>query len=204
MNKYSFRPALPEDIPEIAETYVHAFNDNPVIQWLIRSDEQRSRAIREYFGYGLSRFFPAGGVYTSDDHMVCSSWFPSDYKPKKLTEEEENKLATMRVFWYTEKGLWKYETMNRLDEERAPAYPHWRLGMLGVRPEAQGKGIGSKHVLGKLRMLDEAGTPVYLTSSNPRNVPFYERLGFSVVDRIQLPEGPVITCMLKNPRLERL
>jgi len=94
--------------------------------------------------------------------------------------------------------------LSRLDEEKTPVYPHMRLGVVGVRPMAQGKGVGSEHLTRRLKMLDEASVPVYLTSSNPRNVHFYERLGFKVVDRIQLPEGPVIHCMLRNHTTKRL
>jgi ribosomal protein S18 acetylase RimI-like enzyme len=37
--------------------------------------------------------------------------------------------------------------------------------------------------------------PCYLESSNPRNVPLYERHGFEVTAEHWLPDGPVMTYM---------
>jgi ribosomal protein S18 acetylase RimI-like enzyme len=194
-----FRPAKLFDLPEVVETYTQAFNDDPFNRWLIRNDEQRSKALREYHAFRLGRNYPAGGVYTSQNHLVCSTWVPSDYKPTELTADERRLLESRRKFWFTEGGVWKYEAMSRLIEERTPSFPHWDLDMLGVRPEAQGRGLGAEHVNARLRVLDGLDVPVYLTSSNVRNVPFYERLGFRVVDSFHLPDGPVVTCMLRNP-----
>jgi ribosomal protein S18 acetylase RimI-like enzyme len=37
--------------------------------------------------------------------------------------------------------------------------------------------------------------PAYLESSNERNVPLYERLGFEVRERYVLPSGPPVWLM---------
>jgi len=40
----------------------------------------------------------------------------------------------------------------------------------------------------------------YLESSNPRNIPFYERLGFERLGAIQAGTFPQIVPMLRKPR----
>ena len=51
---------------------------------------------------------------------------------------------------------------------------------------------------------DAQGIRTYLESSNVRNVPFYERLGFVATGCIQIPGGPALTPMWRAPQpLER-
>ena len=72
-----------------------------------------------------------------------------------------------------------------------PHEPHWYLASLGTAVDRQGKGVGRalmRPVLGALR---RRGLPCYLESSKERNVPFYRRHGFEVVEEVPLPAtGP--------------
>ncbi len=54
-----------------------------------------------------------------------------------------------------------------------------------------------KHTLARV---DAERLPAYLESSNPRNIPFYERHGFEVIGRIQSGATPVVTPMLRRGR----
>jgi hypothetical protein len=46
--------------------------------------------------------------------------------------------------------------------------------------------------------VDETGLPAYLESSNPRNIPLYERFGFELLGVIQGGDFPPITPMLRS------
>jgi ribosomal protein S18 acetylase RimI-like enzyme len=78
-----------------------------------------------------------------------------------------------------------------------PHEPHWYLPWLGVDPALQGRGLGSLMLKHTLRRVDETGLPAYLESSNPKNIPLYERLGFEVLGVIQGGSFPPITPMLR-------
>nr|QQZ52074.1 GNAT family N-acetyltransferase [Phenylobacterium glaciei] len=58
-----------------------------------------------------------------------------------------------------------------MDELHPMARPHAYLWFLGVRPEAQGLGVGSRMLKAGLAKVDAAGLPAYLESSNEANVP---------------------------------
>ncbi len=46
--------------------------------------------------------------------------------------------------------------------------------------------------------IDKQGALGYLDSSNPRNVPLYERFGFKVREKGQYGESPEIAAMLRQ------
>lgn len=47
---------------------------------------------------------------------------------------------------------------------------------------------------------DRDGTLAYLESSNPKNIPLYERHGFELLGTIQAGNSPPIFPMLRKPR----
>jgi ribosomal protein S18 acetylase RimI-like enzyme len=86
--------------------------------------------------------------------------------------------------------------------ERAhPTEPHWYLVVLGVRPSHQGHGHGSRLVTAGLRDADRDGTAAHLETSEPANVAFYQRFGFTVVDHALplVPDGPTHIAMRRPP-----
>jgi GNAT superfamily N-acetyltransferase len=67
--------------------------------------------------------------------------------------------------------------------------------------EHQSRGLGEQVLAPVLALCDTQGLPACLESSNPRNVPFYERNGFEVMREFSVAEnGPVIRPMRRKPR----
>jgi ribosomal protein S18 acetylase RimI-like enzyme len=89
-------------------------------------------------------------------------------------------------------------TLNLLVDQIHPQEPHWYLGMIATRAEAQGTGAGSRMMRYTLGRVDADGLPAYLESTNPANIPFYERHGFAVVREARLPDGPALTQMRRT------
>ncbi|MDQ3739817.1 MAG: GNAT family N-acetyltransferase, partial [Actinomycetota bacterium] len=85
-------------------------------------------------------------------------------------------------------------------ERRHPRAPHFYLPTLGVAPEAQGRGLGSALLAPMLERCDVEGVGAYLESSKERNVAFYGRHGFRVVDEMTFPRGPRLWLMWRDPR----
>jgi ribosomal protein S18 acetylase RimI-like enzyme len=51
-----------------------------------------------------------------------------------------------------------------------------------------------------LSRCDAEGLPAYLESSNPRNIPLYQRHGFEILGKIQVGSSPPVVPMLRAPR----
>jgi len=82
----------------------------------------------------------------------------------------------------------------------AHATPGWYLAFLATDPYHQRRGIG-RHLLNHiLTRADADGTPVWLETSDPVNVPIYERFGFGVTARVDAgPRLPTFWVMVRSP-----
>ena len=56
--------------------------------------------------------------------------------------------------------------------------PHLYVPYVGVAPEAQGAGLGTRLLGRTLERADAAALPAYLEATSERNAALYERLGF--------------------------
>jgi len=65
--------------------------------------------------------------------------------------------------------------------------PHWYLVALGTLPERRNRGLGRRLVEPVLEAAEREGLPCYLETNSEANVPFYEALGFEVVEENAIP-----------------
>ena len=86
-------------------------------------------------------------------------------------------------------------------EERLPDEPVWFLDHVGVAPEVQGRGLGRRLIEHGIAMAQAEGLGAFLETAVPKNVPFYEELGFHVTTDGDVPgNGPHIWFMYRPPR----
>ena len=73
----------------------------------------------------------------------------------------------------------------------------WYLQFIGVRPTAQGTGLGGAAVRAGLELAASAGMPVYVEVMNPDNLDYYRHVGFETIDEFDIPDaGPHVWAML--------
>jgi ribosomal protein S18 acetylase RimI-like enzyme len=92
------------------------------------------------------------------------------------------------------------DIMDKIHKKRVPE-PHWYLMVVGVDPELQNRGVGSALVKEGLTQADQRDCPCYLETSEKRNLAFYERLGFVVLEEATLGKGgPLAWAMRREPQ----
>lgn len=143
-----------------------------------------------------------GTAFYVEGFKAAAIWFP----PAVDTDAQEaEKARGKRMGKLMEETIIKegkddlFAAVGQLFEAH-PEAPHWYLMSIGVDPYHQNAGLGGvlmKHVLPRS---DADGIFAYLESSNPRNVPFYERHGFEVTKVIQVGTSPTFTLMVREPR----
>ncbi len=76
--------------------------------------------------------------------------------------------------------------LRQLDGKRKATVsdPHWYISAIGVAPEHQGEGLGSRLIAAGVERADRDGRPIYLETETESNVDFYERRGFQLIEEI--------------------
>jgi GNAT superfamily N-acetyltransferase len=77
---------------------------------------------------------------------------------------------------------------------------HWYVMVVGVAPEVQGQGLGRALLQPIIDRANALGQPCYLETAQPKNVAFYEHLGFrQLVDTVEPSSGLRMWTFRRDP-----
>lgn len=196
------RSARKSDVPALARVLGRAFQDDPVMSWVQPDAERRKAALPGLFGALTRHHFLAGRgteVAVSDDGVAAAAlWDP----PGQWSQSPREQLAMLPAVIRAFRGrLAAGRAVTDLMKANHPEEPHWYLAVIGSDPTVRGGGFGHALMRSRLDRCDAEYAPAYLESSNPDNIPYYERFGFEVTGELVLPEdGPSLWPMWRTPR----
>lgn len=191
------RAATQEDISPLAASLARAFDDDPVMTWLFGDHAGRRTArLRRFFGHEARRHRRNGEVLTTPDRSGAAFWDPPDGWRTRTADLVRSVPVLVPAL-----GPRLARAMRGLQmiEAAHPRVPHWYLAVIGTDPPAQGKGVGASLLRPVLDRCDREAMGAYLESSKERNIPYYERFGFTVTGEVELPDGPRIWPMWRDP-----
>ncbi|MFY1635765.1 GNAT family N-acetyltransferase [Solwaraspora sp. WMMB335] len=196
------RTAGMADIPQAATLLTEAFLIAPVSQWLIADLDARARVFRDLFTVELDHAIRTGGmVHIAGQFGGVAVWQPRGRR--RATDSDQVSEHQLRLL--SAAGRWqaRFATLARILAAHYPWQPHWHLAYLAVAPWRQGSGIGSALLRHHHRHVDGHGTPGYLEATTPRNRNLYLRHHYRAHGPVQLPEGPPIWPMWREPQPRR-
>jgi GNAT superfamily N-acetyltransferase len=171
-----------------------AFSSDPMARWTFPDPATYLNVMPQ-----VARAFGGNGFAHRTAHLAgagaaAAMWLPPGVQPdhERLTAligehaPKEQQANMDRVFA-------QMETYH-------PSEPCWYLPLIGVDPTCQGRGYGSALLRFALEQCDRDGMPAYLESSNPRNIPLYQRHGFEIIGAIQAGTSPTVVPMLRRRR----
>lgn len=200
MNSSAFsRLATEQDLGAIIDTLTVAFEDDPVWGGWAFPDRRRAGALRRtFFRLWMTSALRHRWVRVTQGCEAVAAWYPPG--EAENTVENERQLVALAgellgdhagVFL---KGGELFDTTHPRDR------PHYYLSFLGTRADHRGKGLGMALLRDNLALIDAQRMPAYLESSNPGNLPRYERLGFTKVGEFILPSGgPKVDTLWREP-----
>ena len=189
------RQATREDFGPLADVLARAFYDDPVTAWFYPDAARRLRHARRFFAIRMRQLAGHELVFTTADRAGAALWAP----PGCWREDLRESLRMLPMLPILLPRIVSSSRAVREIERRHPAAPHFYLSVLGTDPTQQGGGVGSALLSCMLDRCDETGTAAYLESSKEENVAFYARHGFVVNECIELPEGPPLWLMWREP-----
>ncbi|HBZ72795.1 MAG TPA: GNAT family N-acetyltransferase [Deltaproteobacteria bacterium] len=181
------------DLPLISATLARAFQDDPVMSWLLPDARQRAARLPGFWMHALGGLHGRhGSFFTTAAFTGAAVWDPPGHWKVEILQMIRFAPAFVRIFRiHCLRGLALLNAVERYH----PREPHYYLFAIGTDPAHQGRGIGASLLAPVLAKCDGERMPAYLESSNERNVPFYQRNGFRVMREISVPDGPKITLM---------
>ena len=188
------RTVEPDEADRALATILLAFGSDPAARWSYPDPRDYLRYFPDILRAFGGAAFTCGTAYQAGDFAGAALWLPPGVRGDEAGLESifrasvppERQDDLFRVF----EGMASHH----------PKEPHWFLPLIGVDPRCQGKGLGSALMRHALERCDEDHLPAYLESSNPANIPLYERHGFVVLDKLQSGSSPTIVPMLRAAR----
>jgi ribosomal protein S18 acetylase RimI-like enzyme len=194
MAEQIIKTATASDEASIVAVVVLAFSADPAARWAWPDPQQYLRHFPSFVEALGGKAFAHGSAYYVEGYSGAAMWLPPEVSPD---EDMLADLLQQTGYPPVQKDVFAvFEQMAHYH----PQEPHWFLPFIGVDPRQQGKGYGAALMKHALAACDSDRTLAYLESSNPKNVPLYERFGFELLGTIQVGTSPSIFPMLRKPR----
>ncbi len=166
--------AKPEDKKLFLEVLGQAFQGNKSSEWVSRN----TRNLEGLMDYAFEKCQPKGGAYFSDNKKAVFLLDKPELKLPALKEIEININLIFKVIGLRNVfSILKRESYIKKYHPKEPYYYAW---FLGVPPEEQGKGHGSRFIAELFEKTYTEKRAIYLETSNPLNLPLYEKFGFEI------------------------
>ncbi|MEO7027170.1 MAG: GNAT family N-acetyltransferase [Caulobacteraceae bacterium] len=192
-----------EDTDGVADDLSAAFSNDVMFDWFLRTDARRDAGRRRFFDQLLRVVAGDRARIDRPAHGGAAAvWLPfSAVGPVSLIDEL--RLAPMILAATGFSRISRLLALQNALESRHPKdRPHAYLWFLGVRPEAQGLGVGSRLLRVASERLDAARMAAYLETQTERNVGLYRRHGFEVTTEFRARrDAPLMWAMWREPKL---
>ena len=196
------RRATIEDVPALAGMLARAFLDDPVASWAWRPDALRQKSARRFQAIRLRQLLVGEEV-----------WTMPRARPARLCGRRR---AAGGVTLREDADAHPVLRPSAPDRAHAARSPHGWMGLERKHPPAapallprgardRPRRAGIRARLGGAATpcstrCDSDGVGAFLESSKERNISFYARHGFRVMEEIRLLRGPSMWKMSREPR----
>jgi GNAT superfamily N-acetyltransferase len=180
----------PSELVTVARVLALAYTEDPIHIWAMPKAETRLADATMFFTFYLRWMLPhSWDVFATADRsaVLVTSLAPKGRSPypdgvRYLPKLVRTKSSVNDYFQWI--------------ETFRPKVDHRYLEFIGCFPAQRSKGIGSLLLGSLLTRADREGFPVWTWSSNPRNLTFYQRLGFEIGAELRLNhDAPPVTII---------
>ena len=180
-----------------------AFFNYNLMRYAAADDARRAPAVNLLYNAMLWDAFRWGEVYVPAGGFAAAAWLPPPYAYPTFLRQVRSGMIKLPLRFglggFTK--LLAYDGIaHKLHHRHAPM-PHWYLLAIGVEPEHQGQGVAGAIMRPILERADDQHVPCYLETHEEKNVRIYQRHGFEIAERAEVPGHPIpVWAMLRAAR----
>ncbi|CAL2078675.1 Acetyltransferase (GNAT) family protein [Tenacibaculum sp. 190524A02b] len=168
----------------ITDILTDSFKENKSIINVTRDGKNQLKRINKLMKFFFLNAYYNGDVFLSNDEKACLLMLTNGVEHKKSFSVKLLFLYWKLNLFFNVLGV--LNVKNVLQREKAinknhPKENFLHLYYVGVFKEYQGKGIGTQLIKEAINYYNDYGI-VYLETSDKRNLPLYDKLGFEVVN----------------------
>ena len=168
----------------IVNILASSFDKNKSVNYIIKQDGKRAQRIKRLMEYSFEMCYSFGDVYLSDDKKACALILLPDKKKTNFKSFllDVKLIITCVGFSKLFKALNRESKIKKLQPNKSMFY----LWFIGVDPDEQNKGIGRTLIQEVIAEGLSKQRPVYLETSTLKNIPWYEKFGFTIYNELDL------------------
>src|SRR3954447_20957535 len=163
----------------VIELLAECIDKNKSVNWIVKQDKRRKERIRHLIDYAFDICIGAEQIYLTDDQngVIISSM-------------SDDKLPFLEEAWLTARflinvtGIYGIGKALRREKYVTSFHPQDHefiyIWFLAVDKSMQGRGIGAKMINVIIEKSKMENVPIYLETSEERNVKFYLKHGFEI------------------------
>lgn len=172
------------DKNRVIEILARSFDKNQSVNYIVQQDEKRPERIRALMHYSFEVCYAFGRVFLSDDGAACALiLFPDQKRTTFKSIWLDIKLILTCVgIGNINKALARESKIKKLQPDESMYY----LWFIGVDPDHQNTGVGTKLLNEVIEDSEKEKRPIYLETSTLGNLPWYEKFGFKIYNQLDL------------------
>jgi ribosomal protein S18 acetylase RimI-like enzyme len=177
-------PASKDHKTIVVDILSKSFDENQSINYIVKQDDKRKDRIRHLMDYCFEMCLIKGQIFLSEDLSGCALIMQPERKAGFIETALLDMKLALRSIGLSRAG--KVMKREKLIKAHQPAEPFYYLWFVGVYPDFQGKGIGSKLLDEIFQYYKKDERPFYLETSVLTNLPWYKKYGFEIINEIDI------------------
>lgn len=181
----TIRVADTADRTAIAAMLARAFAADPATSFIFPDPEERARRLPRMFAL-LFDEDAQGMRLVTEGGEATTLWRGPGENHMSMLDMLLQAWPMWRIFG---NALGRALAVSNAIDANFPSGDYWYLHIAGCDPAAQGRGLGGAVIRSALDRVADSGLPAYLETATPRNLGFYQGLGFEIISEWTVPKG---------------
>ena len=184
-NTPNIRVADASDRTAIAAMLARAFADDPATSFIFPDPMERAKRLPRMFALLFDEDAQGMRLVTRGGE-AATLWRGPGQNHTGLLDMLLQAWPLWRIFG---SALGRALAVSNAIDANFPDGAYWYLHIAGCDPAAQGRGLGGVVIRSALDRVADSGLPAYLETATPRNLGFYQGLGFEITGEWTVPRG---------------